>query len=115
MATKADDIAGVTPQPAAHTPGKRGEFSLGWKVLVAGIIGVACGASPIPFNVIGFTIAPLTQEFGWTKTEILTPITIFGVVVAGTMWLIRGWHRSNLVKHKDELDHLLAIARTDKH
>ncbi len=42
-------------------------------------------------------------------------ITIFGLVVAGTMWLIRRWHQSNLVKHKDELDHLLAIARTDKH
>jgi MFS family permease len=42
-------------------------------------------------------------------------ITIFGLVVAGTMWLIRGWHRSNSVKHKDELEHLLAIARTDKH
>lgn len=42
-------------------------------------------------------------------------ITIFGLVVAGTMWLIRRWHQSNLVNHKDELDHLLAIARTDKH
>ncbi len=42
-------------------------------------------------------------------------ITIFGVVVAGTMWLIRGWHRANTVKHKEEVDHLLAIARTDKH
>lgn len=76
MATKADDLAaGVIAAP-------RGEFSLGWKVLFAGVIGVACGASPIPFNVIGFTIAPLTEEFGWTKTEILTPITIFGVVAA---------------------------------
>ncbi len=42
-------------------------------------------------------------------------ITIFGVFVAGTMELIRRWHRSNCVKHKEELDHLLAIARTDKH
>ncbi len=42
-------------------------------------------------------------------------ITIFGLVVAGTMWLIRGWHRSNCVKYKEEVDHLLAIARTDKH
>ena len=42
-------------------------------------------------------------------------ITIFGLVVAVTMWLIRRWHRSNCIVHKDELDHLLAIARTDKH
>jgi len=81
LATKADDLAtGGAPHPGA--PAARGEFALGWKVLFAGVIGVACGASPIPFNVIGFTIAPLAQEFGWTTTQILTPITIFGVVAA---------------------------------
>ncbi len=42
-------------------------------------------------------------------------ITIFGLVVAGTMWLIQRWHRSNLVHHADEVQRLLAIARTDKH
>jgi hypothetical protein len=35
-------------------------------------------------------------------------ITAFGVVVAGFMWLIQRWHASNLVKHKEEVDHLLA-------
>jgi LPLT family lysophospholipid transporter-like MFS transporter len=42
-------------------------------------------------------------------------ITIFGLVVAGTMELIRRWHASNLVQHADEVERLLAIARTDKH
>jgi LPLT family lysophospholipid transporter-like MFS transporter len=42
-------------------------------------------------------------------------ITIFGLVVAGTMELIRRWHASNLVKHADELERLLAIARSDRH
>ncbi|MDL5030604.1 lysophospholipid transporter LplT [Pelomonas sp. APW6] len=42
-------------------------------------------------------------------------ITIFGLVVAGTMWLIQRWHRSNLVHHADEVQRLLAIARSDKH
>ncbi|MBA2960661.1 MULTISPECIES: lysophospholipid transporter LplT [Ramlibacter] len=40
-------------------------------------------------------------------------ITVFGVVVAGAMWLIQRWHASNLVKHREELDHLLRIARQD--
>jgi hypothetical protein len=40
-------------------------------------------------------------------------ITVFGVVVAGVMWLIKRWHASNLVKHREELDHLLRIARQD--
>ncbi|MBG6075593.1 lysophospholipid transporter LplT [Polaromonas sp. CG_9.11] len=41
-------------------------------------------------------------------------ITGFGIVVAGFMWLIQRWHKSNTVKHKVQLDHLLSIARSDK-
>ena len=40
-------------------------------------------------------------------------ITIFGLVVAGVMWLILRWHQRNLVVHKDEVDHLLELARHD--
>lgn len=42
-------------------------------------------------------------------------ITIFGLVVAGTMWIIQRWHRRNCVVDRAEVEHLLAIARTDKH
>jgi LPLT family lysophospholipid transporter-like MFS transporter len=42
-------------------------------------------------------------------------ITIFGLVVAATMWLIRRWHQRNCVLHRDEVERLLAIARTDRH
>jgi MFS family permease len=42
-------------------------------------------------------------------------ITIFGVVVAATMWLIGRWHAGNCVEHRDEIERLLAIARSDKH
>jgi hypothetical protein len=42
-------------------------------------------------------------------------ITAFGVVVAGFMWIIKRWHLSNLRKHPEEVEHLLAIARSDKH
>lgn len=70
--------------------GKPGEFRLGWKALAAGVLGVACGASPIPYNVIGFTIAPLRAEFGWSTTQILLPITIFGIV-ASLLAPVFGW------------------------
>ena len=43
----------------------RGEFSMGWKVLLAALNGVACGASPLPFNTIGFVLEPINKEFGW--------------------------------------------------
>jgi MFS family permease len=42
-------------------------------------------------------------------------ITIFGLVVAGTMELIRRWHRRNCLHHREEVDRLLAIARSDTH
>ncbi len=41
-------------------------------------------------------------------------ITAFGVVVAGFMWLIQRWHNSNCIHHKEQVDHLLHIARSDE-
>jgi LPLT family lysophospholipid transporter-like MFS transporter len=40
-------------------------------------------------------------------------ITGFGVVVAGMMFVIQRWHAHNCRVHKDEVDHLLDIARHD--
>jgi LPLT family lysophospholipid transporter-like MFS transporter len=40
-------------------------------------------------------------------------ITAFGVVVAGFMWVIKRWHKSNCVKYKEQVDHLISIARND--
>jgi hypothetical protein len=42
-------------------------------------------------------------------------ITIFGLVVAATMEIIRRWHRHNLQHHAVEVQRLLVIARTDGH
>ena len=42
-------------------------------------------------------------------------IAVFGVLVAAIMWVIKRWHASNLVRHPDEIAHLLSVARRDKH
>ena len=42
-------------------------------------------------------------------------ITVFGLAVAGVMWLIRNWHARNCVQHRDEVERLLALARSDRH
>ena len=42
-------------------------------------------------------------------------IAIFGIFVTCTSWLIWRWHRRNLVKHREEVDGLLEIARCDSH
>ncbi|BAL93515.1 lysophospholipid transporter LplT [Rubrivivax gelatinosus] len=54
---------------------------------------------------------------GMTRFELsaFAAITVFGLVVAGIMETIRRWHRRNIVQHKDEVERLLTIARTDGH
>ncbi len=54
---------------------------------------------------------------GMTKLGLsaFVAIAVFGTLVAATMEVIRRWHRRNTVLHKDEVDRLLAIARTDGH
>jgi len=54
---------------------------------------------------------------GMTKLGLsaYTAIAIFGLVVAGTMALIGRWHKRNLTVHRDEVERLLALARSDKH
>ncbi|MBK7005742.1 MAG: lysophospholipid transporter LplT [Burkholderiales bacterium] len=40
-------------------------------------------------------------------------ITVFGMVVAGFMWIIKRWHARNCREHGAEVQHLLDIARND--
>ena len=61
---------------------QRGEFSLGWKVLLAALIGVACGASPLPFNTIGFVLGPINEEFGWSFAQISAAMMFYGITGA---------------------------------
>ncbi len=58
------------------------EFRRGWPVLLASLLGVACGASPIPFNSIGFFMGPLNAEFGWSFRDISLGVTIFGITAS---------------------------------
>lgn len=76
--------------PSCHHTGTKGivmaqgrsEFKGGWKTLLAGFLGTMCGASPVPFNVLGFLLEPLNTEFGWSRTQVSLGITIFGVTAA---------------------------------
>jgi MFS family permease len=40
-------------------------------------------------------------------------ITVFGVVVAGFMWVIKRWHERNCREHAADVAHLLEVARHD--
>ena len=54
----------------------------------------------------------LSTKFGLSA---FGAISVFGVVVAGAMWLIRRWHLHNCTHHPQEVEHLLRIARHDAH
>lgn len=65
-----------------HPRAARSEFSLGGKPLFAAVIGVTCGASPLPFNALPLVMGPIHQEFGWDFAVISAGVTIFGVLAA---------------------------------
>ena len=58
------------------------EFSKGWKPLFSGVIGVATGASPIPFNVLPIVLGPIHLAMGWSFVQISIGITIYGIIGA---------------------------------
>jgi MFS transporter, OFA family, oxalate/formate antiporter len=68
----------------------RSEFSVGWKVLLAGFLGTMCGASPLPFNVLGFLFEPLDREYGWDVQQVSIGITVFGIT-ASLLAPVFGW------------------------
>jgi hypothetical protein len=47
--------------------------------------------------------------------SIYTVIVIFGLFVAGTMALVLLWYRRNRRVHREEIEALLEIARSEKH
>lgn len=60
----------------------RSEFKLGAKPLAAAMVGVACGASPVPFNVLPLVMGPISAEFHWDFAATSAGVTIFGIVAA---------------------------------
>jgi MFS family permease len=84
LASMSQNATPAAPPAPSAGPGLPygGEFSRGWKALAASFVGTAFGASPLPFNTIGFFIDPLQKEFGWSRTEISLGITIYGLLAA---------------------------------
>jgi MFS transporter, LPLT family, lysophospholipid transporter len=54
---------------------------------------------------------------GMTKVglSVFVAIAVLGTMVALVMEVIRRWHQRNLLQHPEEVERLLAIARTDAH
>lgn len=75
-------VASNAAADAASPAAPRSEFRLGWRTLAAALVGVACGASPIPFNVLPLVMGPIHAEFGWDFAAIAAGVTLFGVIAS---------------------------------
>lgn len=58
------------------------EFRLGGKPLAAALLGVMCGASPVPFNVLPVVMGPIHDELGWDFASISAGMMIFGIIAS---------------------------------
>jgi MFS transporter, LPLT family, lysophospholipid transporter len=79
---------------------------------------LALGAFYTLVSTVDWTEFAITESLGLDDFEpeqlsAYLAITIFGLLVAGVMWLIKRWHASNHMHHRDELARLLHIARND--
>ncbi|WP_459662626.1 MFS transporter [Novosphingobium sp. 11B] len=62
-------------------PAPRPDDPRGWAVVVAAMVGVALGLSPIPFYTIGMLAPQLSAEFGWSFAALMASITVQSGVV----------------------------------
>ncbi|MEP3050703.1 MAG: MFS transporter [Erythrobacter sp.] len=67
---------------SAAAAANSGEFRKGGKSLFAGMMGVATGASPLPFNALPIVIGPINAAMGWSFSQISLGITIYGLIGA---------------------------------
>lgn len=74
------------------TGDKKREFARGWKVLTASTIGVGTGVISLTYYSLGSFVAPLQEEFGWSRTQITTALLYLTIPMAiagpGIGWLL---------------------------
>ncbi len=60
------------------------EFKTGWRVVLASMLGIGLGLSPVPFYTIGMLAPELNKAFGWKFGDIMggLPIMTLAVLVA---------------------------------
>ncbi|MEZ5498471.1 MAG: MFS transporter [Steroidobacteraceae bacterium] len=64
------------------------ELRRGWRMVIAALVGVACGSSPIPYTAIGQLIGPMREALGWSIAEISLAITLFGLCASAMAPLV---------------------------
>jgi predicted MFS family arabinose efflux permease len=57
------------------------EFRQGWRVVVAALVGIGLGLSPVPFYTIGMLAPELARTFHWPFAKIMGGLTITSLTV----------------------------------
>ena len=67
-----------------NSPTQRRDSTRGWVVVIAAMVGVSLGLSPLPFYTIGMFAPELSREFGWSFASLMGSVTVQSVVVMGS-------------------------------
>ncbi|NCT81969.1 MAG: MFS transporter [Comamonadaceae bacterium] len=72
---------------AAAAPSGAQEFRRGWGVVLAAMLGIGLGLSPVPFYTIGMLAPELHKAFGWEFSAMMVglPIMTLGVLIVSPL------------------------------
>jgi MFS family permease len=65
----------------APPPADFSEFRRGWQIVLASLLGIGLGLSPMPFYTLGVFAPHLAREFGWSIGEIMAGLTVTTVMM----------------------------------
>jgi predicted MFS family arabinose efflux permease len=68
-------------QPRSRPASGYGEFRRGWQVVLASLLGIGLGLSPMPFYTMGIFAPHLAREFGWSMGQIMGGISVTTLMV----------------------------------
>ncbi len=85
------------------------ELARSWKTVVACGVGVGAGTTGIPFYTLGLFVAPLEQQFGWSRTQVQGMFSVFALAALLVLPLI-GWMTDRYGSRKVALLALLGTA-----
>ena len=57
------------------------EITNGWPIVSASAVGIGLGMSPLPFYTIGVFVGPISQEFGWPPSKVLSATAAYCIAL----------------------------------
>ncbi len=58
---------------------QQSEFKRGWPIVAAAAVGIGLGISPLPFYTIDVMVEPLSNEFGWSRSQVFSAVVVWAL------------------------------------